>query len=377
MNRRERFRETILFGKPDRIPLMPGEPRESTLARWHQEGLPKDRHYFTVLMETLGYPDEKPTEAMIDTGVSFKTIPPFEDKIIEHREGHYIVQDRTGAIVEISDQFDLTYLRSSKDFVTRKWHKFPVENESDWEKMASRFDPRSPGRYPEDFLAKCKTWQDDDAVLSVNFNGPFWQLREWLGFENLCLMMIEKPGFIKELVSFWTEFVLQTMAPLLDKVRVDRFYIMEDMAFKLHSMISPRMVREFLCPAYQSWIPVMKRNNPRAVIEMDSDGFIEELIPIWIEIGFNCCYPMEVAAGNEIVKCREKFGAKMAYRGGIDKRAIAEGGKVIEEEVLRVAPPLMREGGFIPSCDHGVPPDVSWPNFVKYTRLLAELSGWL
>ena len=27
--------------------------------------------------------------------------------------------------------------------------------------------------------------------------------------------------------------------------------------------------------------------------------------------------------------------------------------------------------------DHGVPPDISWPNFVEYTRLLAELTGWL
>lgn len=28
-------------------------------------------------------------------------------------------------------------------------------------------------------------------------------------------------------------------------------------------------------------------------------------------------------------------------------------------------------------CDHGVPPDISWPNFVEYSRLLAELTGWL
>jgi hypothetical protein len=24
-----------------------------------------------------------------------------------------------------------------------------------------------------------------------------------------------------------------------------------------------------------------------------------------------------------------------------------------------------------------VPPDISWPNFIDYTRLLAELTGWL
>ena len=91
---------------------------------------------------------------------------------------------------------------------------------------------------------------------------------------------------------------------------------------------------------------------------MDSDGYIGELIPIWIEAGINACDPIEVAAGNDIVAFRRQFGKKMAYRGGIDKRAIAKGGEVMRAEVMRVAP-LLEDGGFIPGCDHGVPPDVS------------------
>ena len=87
--------------------------------------------------------------------------------------------------------------------------------------------------------------------------------------------------------------------------------------------------------------------------------------------------PVEVAAGNDIVKFREKYGKKMAYRGGIDKRAIAAGGRIMEEEVMRVVPPLLKDGGFIPSCDHGVPPDISWQNYIEYSRLLAKLCGWL
>ena len=34
-------------------------------------------------------------------------------------------------------------------------------------------------------------------------------------------------------------------------------------------------------------------------------------------------------------------------------------------------------GGNIPGCDHGVPSDVSWPNFVYYTKLLAQATGWM
>ena len=57
--------------------------------------------------------------------------------------------------------------------------------------------------------------------------------------------------------------------------------------------------------------------------------------------------------------------------------ALAAGGETMRDEILRVVPPLLEDGGFIPGCDHGVPPDISWPNFVAYSRLLAELLGWL
>jgi len=93
-------------------------------------------------------------------------------------------------------------------------------------------------------------------------------------------------------------------------------------------------------------------------------------------VGFNCCNPIEVAAGNDIVEYRRQFRRRMAYHGGIDKRAIAAGGQAMRDEVMRVAP-LLAEGGYIPGCDHGVPPDISWPGFIEYTRLLAQLTGWL
>ena len=109
---------------------------------------------------------------------------------------------------------------------------------------------------------------------------------------------------------------------------------------------------------------------------MDSDGYVADLVPIWMEAGINACDPIEVAAGNDLAKLRATFGRRMAYRGGIDKRAIAEGGAAIEAEMRRVSP-IIRDGGYIPSCDHGVPSNVSWPDFVHYTKLLARETGWL
>jgi uroporphyrinogen decarboxylase len=144
----------------------------------------------------------------------------------------------------------------------------------------------------------------------------------------------------------------------------------------MHSMISPAMTRRFLLPAWKKWVSAIKASGC-PVICMDSDGYVAELMPIWIEAGFNCNFPVEVAAGNDIVAYRRKYGTQMAYIGGVDKRALAAGGEKMRDEVQRVVPPLLEEGGFIPGCDHGVPPDISWPDYVEYSRLLAQLLGWL
>ena len=300
MTPRERYRQTLLFGNPDKVPLQPGGPRESTLAAWRQQGLPEGVDYYSYLLERLNLEPES-ADKHVEPGVSFKMIPTFEEEILEHRDGHYIVRDWMGAITEISDQYDYTYIRSARDFVTRKWHKFPVETRDDWEQMKARYHPKSLQRYPPDFEERCHALRNRDYVVGIQVNGPFWQLREWLGMENLCMMMLDDPEFIQEMIEFWINFVSLTLAPILERVELDRVGISEDMAYKGHSMISPQMTHYFLQPAYKRWTQQIKASGC-PLVDMDSDGFIGELIPIWIESGINVCDPIEVAAGNDIVE---------------------------------------------------------------------------
>jgi len=375
MNARQRFRETMCFGTPDKVPLEPGWPRESTLRAWHQQGLPDGSDWQTVLYQTLGLPLDFPQPHQ-SLGVKFSMLPTFEEKVLQHRGGHYLVQDWMGAIVEISDQYDYTYLRTAKDFVTRKWHRFPVQTRQDWiEKVQWRYDPHHAERLPVDFTERCHALQDREHVLRLDFNGPFWQLREWCGFEGLCMLMIEQPGFIQELVEFWEQFILKLLELILKQVVPDHVQVSEDMAYKIHSMISPGMVRCFLLATWVKWIAALKSAGC-PVVTMDSDGYIGELIPLWIEAGFDGTWPVEAAAGNDLPAYRKFYGHNMAYGGGIDKRLLAAGGQAMHAELMRVAP-VIRDGGYIPGCDHGIPPDISWPNFVEYTRLLAQLTGWL
>jgi hypothetical protein len=70
--------------------------------------------------------------------------------------------------------------------------------------------------------------------------------------------------------------------------------------------------------------------------------------------------------------CRQR-SIETLRLGQPDRVPFQPGGLTSE---MRRIEPVVRSGGYIPGCDHGVPADVSWPNFLEYCRLLAEMTGW-
>lgn len=375
MNARKRWLETILFGKPDKIPFSPGAGRESTRHRWEKEGLPCD----VEDIAEYAYRQVGGTDKWSQYGEGFwvneAMIPQFEEKILERKERSLIVQDWKGNVCEISDEYTVEYLRNPIDFVTRRWIKCPVESRDDWEKMKQRYDIEDPSRLPEDKEEKAARLRERTFPLGMSFAGPFWQLREWLGFEDLCIAFHDDPEFVKDMISFWENHISRLLEKIFEYIIPDYIRINEDMAFKCFSMISPEMIRKFIFPTWKRWGEII-HGSGCPVYAIDSDGFIGELIPLWIEAGINLCEPLEVAAGCDILDFRRQFGDKMAYSGGVDKRKIAAGGNEIRQEIKRLEP-VIRDGGFIPGCDHGIPSDVSWSDYLDYTSLLAKATGWL
>jgi uroporphyrinogen decarboxylase len=377
MNDRERFIATLLYQKPDRIPFEPGGGRKSTREAWYRQGLPssvKPEEIPAYIRQQIGIlPAEGARSGGL--GVDFLMRPQFEEKVLERRPGTLVVQDWKGNVCEISDEFDVTYLRTAIDFVTRKWIKCPVETHADWEEMKKRYCLDTPGRIPTDLAEQGKRLRNRTFPTSLVISGPFWQLREWLGFEGLCMLFLDDPDFVREMVEFWDRFAGQLLERIFEHHAPDMVMINEDMAYKVKPMIGPDMSREFLLPCWRHWGQLCKQAGV-PVYGVDSDGYVGELIPVWIEAGMNFNAPLEVAAGNDLPAYHRQFGKAMAYSGGVDKRAMAKGGQAIRDEIDRLMPAI-KGGGYLPSCDHGVPPDVSWPNFLEYSRLLARATGWL
>ncbi|MDD5705503.1 MAG: uroporphyrinogen decarboxylase family protein [Kiritimatiellae bacterium] len=377
MNPRERYLETMLFGHPDRIPFHPGGPRQDTFNAWHGQGLPRDVDWFAYLCEQI---EVQPEQEIHPTppDVRFGMLPEFERKVLERKGSTIVAQDWKGNVCEIAAEHEDCYLGRMSDiggFVTRRWIKCPVESWEDWERMKTRYDARDPARFPSDFAQRCALWRDRDRVVGIGFSGVFWQLREWMGFENLCMAFVEQPDLVRDMIAFWEAHVSTLLEKLFQGLAPDLVHISEDMAYKEKAMISPAMTREFILPTWRRWGELVHAGGCQ-IYDVDSDGHVGELIPLWIEAGFQVCDPLEVAAGNDLPAYRRKYGKRMAFQGGIDKRAMAKGGKTIAAEIERLRP-VVETGGYCPSCDHGIPADVSWPCMVEYARHLARLTGWL
>ena len=377
MNPRERYLKTMLFGNPDRVPFSPGYPRQDTFNAWHRQGLPEGVDWFHYLCEQIGV-SVQPYRHEVQPEIHFEMMPQFEKKVLERKNGSIIAQDWKGNICEIAEEHEACYLGQKSDvggFVTRRWLKCPVENWADWEQMKARYNAHDPSRFPADFEKRCALWKNRDWTVSIGFSGVFWQLREWMGFENLCMAFIEQPELVRDMVKFWDEHVSVLLKKMLKGVVPDHVHVSEDMAYKEKAMISPAMTREFILPTWRHWGEILHEAGC-PIYDVDSDGYIGELIPLWIEAGFQVCDPVEVAAGNDLPAYRRHYGRHMAFEGGIDKRAMAKGGKVIKAEMERLRP-VIESGGYYPGCDHGIPADVSWPCMLEYSRILARLTGWL
>ena len=83
--------------------------------------------------------------------------------------------------------------------------------------------------------------------------------------------------------------------------------------------------------------------------------------------------PLEVASGCDVVEIGEQYPG-LVMSGGIDKRILAESKEAIDAMVDRIFPAMQKRGGYIPTCDHGVPEEVPYENYLHYRKRALEFA---
>lgn len=368
MTERERFLNVMEYKPVDCIPNHEVGVWSQTLDRWVAEGLNRyELHWDWFTGEEYFNMDAR---EFID--VNYGMMPAFETEVMEKTDRYEIIRHSNGVVTKALIEGSSGGMRSSMD----QYLSFPVTGLNDFRELKKRYVAGLGNRYPAQWeKIMLPRWKNREHVLILGRNcstgGFYWRAREWMGTENLCYAWYDEPELMHEMMEFIADFTIEVSRPVLDATDVDYVMISEDMSMKNGPMLSPEQYRTFIYPHMRRLVDYLKKNGVRYV-GVDTDGNCEALIPLLMEAGVDVVWPLERAADMDPVRIRKKFGKELRLWGGVDKMELAKGKDAIEVHLSALVP-LIEEGGYIPTVDHLVSPDISLENFRYYMKRKIDL----
>ncbi len=397
---KQRFLDICHFKRPGDLYTADGF-WPSTLKKWVEQGAPQQiinprfhREYFQFqgiipLLEShslsrLGGPaetnsaalgderDESPAKIDLGHGITVSAatrspaVPAYQPRILSEDERTVTLRNVAGQTVK--------YIKDHLGEMMPTYLDWPVKDRATWNEHKKRLDPDTPARWPADWDAFVQKMNAKSEPLSLGVGSFYGYLREWVGLERILYMFYDDPGLIEDMMEQVLYLEIKIIKRVLKDIKVQRAAFWEDMCYKAGPLISPAMVRKFMMPRYRK-ITDLLHSYGVDIIYLESDGNLNQLIPLWLEVGINYVRPLEVAAHNDAVALRKKYGKDLIIAGTIDKRALIKGKQAIKEEVISKVPFLLETGGYFPSVDHGVPPDITFDNYCYYINLMREVAG--
>lgn len=338
--------------------------------RWKADGYLNDDD---DLSELFGY--DEPGKHFLGRlgGCEAAFSPCFEETVLEDRGGYELVLDFAGRSV--------LYFKGRRNGFMPEYVDHPVKDMLTWERDVKwRLDPAAPKRFAgfDKSMRWAKLQQANGLVICQNMVGGYMYLRSLIGPEGILYMVYDNPRLVHDCMKAWFELADAVIARHQEHVTLDEIFLSEDICYKSGPLISPDMMREFLFPYYNQLIANAKdRQKGKAghlFIQIDTDGDCRPVIPVYREIGMDYISPMEAAAGCDVVAVRKQY-PELLLRGGIDKRILAQSKDNIDRELERILPFMREQGGYIPTCDHGVPEEVPFDNYLHYRRRFSEYAG--
>ena len=308
-------------------------------------------------------------------GCEAEFCPQFEVKVLEDRGDYELVQDKAGRGV--------LYFKGRRNGFMPEYVTHPVTDMKSWEENCLwRMDPNTKERLEQlkKFVPGAQAAAAEGRLVRQYMVGGYMYLRSLMGPEGVLYMFYDDPELVHACMKAWLQLADSVTAWYQQYADIDELQLDEDICYKVGSLISPDMIREFLFPYYrQLFNNVAKRNTrgtfyhtPGTVLgQLATDGHFSGILDMYREIGFNFFAPVEVAADNDVVELRKKYPT-LLLSGGFDKRILAAGKDAIDREVDRIMPFMKKAGGYYPTCDHGVPEEVKFEDYLHYRKRMAE-----
>lgn len=296
--------------------------------------------------------------------------PAFEEKQLEDRGEYELVQDFAGRGV--------LYFKGKRNGFMPEYVTHPVKDMKTWEENCKwRLDPKTPGLFQniENKMAPAVEQAKKGIIITQRMVGGYMYLRSLMGPVDLMYMFYDEPQLIHECMKTWLALADSVIAEHQKYITIDELFIGEDICYNRGPLISPDMMKEFLFPYYEQLIANIKTRqldkNRHLYFQVDTDGFAVPVIDDYKKLGMDYMSPFEVASGCNVVEIGRLY-PDLIMSGGIDKRILAGSIDDIDRHLDAILPTLRKRGGYIPTCDHGVPAEVSFENYLHFRNRLKE-----
>jgi uroporphyrinogen decarboxylase len=340
------------------------------LDTWYQQGLPRD-----VDLDELFMFDKPGYFSLGQLGwCEAAFVPAFQEKSIEDRGSHEVVQDCAGRHV--------LYFKGQRQGFMPEYIDHPVKDMKTWqENVKWRLDPNIPERFVglQERMKEAIANAEKGLMIQQNVIGGYMFLRSLMGPEDIMYVFYDEPELVHDCMQAWLKLADAVLAKHQEYVAIDEIYFGEDICYNHGPLVSPDMIKEFLFPYYQQLINNAKarqaKDARKIYIQLDTDGDCRPVIDLYREgIGMDMLDPFEVASGCDVVEIGKQY-PWLIMSGGIDKRVLSEDRDTIDRYLDGILPIMRKRGGYIPTEDHGVPPEVPWQNYLHYRKRCVEYGG--
>lgn len=322
-----------------------------TLRQWTNEGYPEDEQ---------GQPAE-PTEFldmdMYSVGGWFDTLPiRGYEEIVEETDEWVVRRNGAGASLKfwknrsgVPEHID--FRMTSREVWERDYRQYLLELDPE------RVDVETTRRLLSEQRKKGR-W-----AFYGNIN-IFESMRQSMGDVCLYESVLLDPDWIHDYNRVYTDFFKKHFQYLFEQAGVpDGIWMYEDMGYRGATFCSPEIYDKLVFPYYREMVEFFHGYDLPVILH--SCGFVEKLVPYFIDIGFDGLNPMEVKAGCDVVRIAKKYAKDLFFCGGMDIRIFEDGDReAIRSEVIRLTDEMKRaQARFLFATDHSVSLGVKYDDY--------------
>ncbi len=375
MNHRERVRAVLHYENYDRMPLVAFGYWKQTLEKWEKEGhIPAGcaEEYAKkgdncaadhLVMGQLGFDFNWSSCAESKTWL----FPAFRPKLLRTEEsGALIWQDSGGLITRIMPGVVSIPSEIGTTMTGREA----------WDELFLPKFRYSDERVNDEKLAALRTQADELGIpLGLHCGSLYGNIRNMMGVQELSYLAVDDEELYEEIINTVGDLVYRVAERALQSgIAFDYAHFWEDICFNNGPLVRPDVFRELVSPHYKRITKLLNAHGID-IVSVDCDGWIDLLVPIWLESGVNTMFPIEVGTWNaSIAPWREKYGKALRGVGGMNKTVFAQDKAAVDTEIERLKP-LIDLGGYIPCPDHRIAPDAKYELVAYYCEQFRKTFG--